>query len=369
MKKTKIIHILCGWTGNRNDVHWFCQTQPPEVSIFMRSGAKKWLLVPAMEYRRMVRCVDDSVRVIAPGGDGLWMDGCVEWIKKQFFGATICAGSSAPFGLTQRLKDAGVRVEFSRKPACPGREIKTHAERKQIRMAQRAAVEAMDVAVQMIASSRIGKGGVLRKGAGILTSEQVRAQICHHLFDAGCVVSDIIVSCGSASADPHETGSGPLRAGQPIVIDIFPRLQASGYWGDMTRTVCKGAAPEALHRQYAAVKAAHAAALRTVRAGVRTDAVHRAAGDAMQQRGYRTGRDQGVPRGFIHATGHGVGLDVHEEPRIRAGCRRRLKAGHVVTIEPGLYYPETGGVRIEDTVFVTEKGFQKAASYPVQLEV
>jgi Xaa-Pro aminopeptidase len=177
-----------------------------------------------------------------------------------------------------------------------------------------------------------------------------------------------IVAGGPQSADPHERGHGPLRAGQPIVIDIFPQHMETGYWGDITRTVVRGRAPAALRAMYRAVREAQEDALRAVRPGVSGATVHRGVVATFARRGFATGVVDGKQVGFFHGTGHGVGLQVHEAPSL-ALAHRRLPRGAVVTVEPGLYYPEIGGVRIEDTVVVTADGCEVLAACSKRLEV
>jgi Xaa-Pro aminopeptidase len=273
-----------------------------------------------------------------------------------------------PHGIAVRLVGAGVRVRLMRGPAVEDRSIKTAAELAKIRDAQQAAVIAMRVAVRTIAAAAIGRDGALRSGGSVLTSERVRRLIAQVLLEHDCWCRDTIVACGAQSVDPHEVGSGPLRAREPIVIDIFPQHMEHGYWGDLTRTVLRGEAPAGVRQAYLAVRAGQNAALARIRPGVACRSVHREAVAAMQGRGFRTGKEHGRPVGFIHGTGHGVGLEVHEAPALGLG-EGRLRRGHVVTVEPGLYYPGIGGIRIEDTVVVTRSGWSYLVPCEKRLEV
>jgi Xaa-Pro aminopeptidase len=152
-------------------------------------------------------------------------------------------------------------------------------------------------------------------------------------------------------------------------MDIFPQHLEHGYWGDLTRTVVRGKAPARLRRMYQAVRAAQAAALAAIRPGVKCATVHERAAAEMKRRGFATVMEGAEASGFIHGTGHGVGLSIHEEPALADGVDGRLRAGHVVTVEPGLYYPGFGGVRIEDTVVVTPGGWRYLAPCEKRLEV
>jgi Xaa-Pro aminopeptidase len=298
-----------------------------------------------------------------------WKLGPVDWIQKVTDQRQFTVSAGFPLGLAEKLKKVGFKLTVSNEALCPQREIKKEPEIEAVRQSQRAAVAATKAAIRQIASAQIGKDGKLRIGKTVLTSETVRATICHTLLDREYIAHETIVACGLHSADPHERGTGPLRAGQPIVLDIFPRSGKTGYWGDITRTICRGPASAELKKMYNAVKAAQTVALKMVKAGAWTDAVHKAAAGEMEKRGYTTGIIDGRPQGFIHGLGHGVGIEIHEAPRVSSANHQKLRAGMIITIEPGLYYPELGGIRIEDTVAVTQTGYQMLAPCPKKLEI
>ena len=370
MKKQEPVHILISSAGNTANIRYLCGAEPPETAVLIESGRRGTLVVSEMEYSRLRRSVKRGVTVVHPGMIGSsWKDGVADWIKKAGAGKNLTVQPSFPLGLAEKLKNAGFKIKISADTICPQREIKTGDEISAVKNSQRAAVAAMNAAIKQIASAEIGKDGLLRCGKTVLTSERVRATICHTLLDHDCIATETIVACGPHSADPHERGTGFLRAGQPIVLDIFPRSTATGYWGDLTRTICRGSAPAELKKMYNAVKAAHTEALKAVKAGAWTDDVHAAAAGELDRRGFKTEIMNGVPQGFIHGTGHGVGLEIHEAPRVSSANHQKLKAGMIITIEPGLYYPHIGGIRIEDTVAVTKTGFQMLAPCPKRLKI
>jgi Xaa-Pro aminopeptidase len=370
MKKTKPVYILINSDQNAANIRYLCGTEPPETALLIQATGRGTLIVSEMEYNRMRRTAKRGITVVHPEMIGSsWKKGPADWIKKSVAGDKLSVGADFPLGLAEKLKRAGFKLKISEEAVCPQREIKTAAEISAVKNAQRAAVAAMSAAIKQIASAEIGQDGLLRCGKTVLSAEMVRATICHTLLDLGCVALETIVACGPHSADPHERGTGPLRAGQPIVLDIFPRSTATGYWGDITRTVCRGSAPAELKKMYTAVKAAHVVALKTVKAGTWTDDVHAAAAGELDRRGFKTGTIDGVPQGFIHGTGHGVGLEIHEAPRVSSANHQKLRAGMIITIEPGLYYPHLGGIRIEDTVAVTKTGYQMLAPCPKRLEI
>lgn len=369
MKKTKPVYILMNSKQNAATIRYLCGTEPPETAMLIQAISRGTLIVSEMEYNRMRRTVKRGITVVHPKMIGSsWKNGAADWIKKSVVGKKLSVGADFPLGLAEKLKRDGYKIKISEEALCPQREIKNTAEISAVQNSQRAAVAAMNTAIKQIASAEIGKDGLLRCGKTVLTSELVRATICHTLLDQGCVALETIVACGPHSADPHERGTGPLRAGQPIVLDIFPRSTATGYWGDLTRTVCRGPAPAELKKMYAAVKAAQAVALKEVKAGAWTDTVHVAAAGKLDRRGFKTETNDGIPQGFIHGTGHGVGLEIHEAPRVSSANHQKLRAGMIITIEPGLYYPELGGIRIEDTILVTKEGYEMLAPCPKRFE-
>jgi Xaa-Pro aminopeptidase len=369
MKNTPAVRILISSAKNTADIRYLCGAEPPETAVLIQTDRRRTLIVSEMEYNRLRRTVNHGIAVVHPEMIGAsWKKGAADWIKKSVAGEKLTVSADFPLGLSEKLRRAGYKIKISEEPTCPQREIKTAGEISAVQNAQRAAVAAMNAAIKQIASAEIGKDGILRCGKTVLTAEMVRATICHTLLDHECIATETIVACGPHSADPHERGSGPLRAGQPIVLDIFPRSTVTGYWGDHTRTVCRGPASAELKKMYNAVKAAQADALREVKAGAWTDAVHKAAADEMEKRGYKTETIDGRPQGFIHGTGHGVGLEIHEAPRVSSAVHKKLRAGNIITIEPGLYYPELGGIRIEDTILVTKDGYQMLAPGPKKLE-
>jgi len=370
MKNTPAVRILISSAKNAADIRYLCGAEPPETAVLITDGSRGTLIVSEMEYNRLRRTVKRSIAVVHPEQIGSsWKKGAADWIKKSAAGEKFCVSTDFPLGLAEKLRRSGYKIKISEEPICPQREIKTADEISAVQNAQRAAVAAMNAAIKQIASAEIGKDGLLRYGKTVLTSEAVRATICHTLLDRECIAEETIVACGPHSADPHERGTGPLCAGQPIVLDIFPRSSATGYWGDITRTVCRGPASAELKKMYNAVKAAQLAALRAVKAGAWTDIVHKTGADLMAARGFKTETINGRPQGFIHGTGHGVGLEIHEAPRVSSAVHKKLRAGNIITIEPGLYYHELGGIRIEDTILVTKDGYKMLAPCPKQLAI
>ncbi|HET6463459.1 MAG TPA: Xaa-Pro peptidase family protein, partial [Candidatus Krumholzibacteria bacterium] len=233
--------------------------------------------------------------------------------------------------------------------------------------AMRATEAGMQRAIDMLRRARVHKGWVVLGGKK-LTAEDIRRAANLEIFGRGCMPAHTIVAPGKHGCDPHDVGSGPIRAGEPIIIDIFPRAEKSGYFADITRTVVKGAPRPGVREMYDAVLAGQRGALRMIRHGALASDIHGAILELFEKRGFKTGMIDGRMQGFFHGTGHGLGLEIHEPPRI-AMNDTRLKAGMVVTVEPGLYYAGIGGMRIEDTVLVTRTGIRNLTRFPKFLEV
>lgn len=241
---------------------------------------------------------------------------------------------------------------------------KTSREIGMISDALKKTVKAMDLAIKMIASSEIRKNRLYLNG-GLLTSERVKGEINAALSRMGFTASHTIVASGHSSM-PHHSGEGPIFADKPVVIDIFPRSQKNGYFGDMTRTVVRGEPSSELKKMYDTVLRGQKLAISMIKGGVKVRDIHSAVVEYFKSRGFETGVVDGKLQGFIHSTGHGLGLEIHEPPRIGLGDEV-LEAGNVVTVEPGLYYEKTGGVRIEDVVVVGKRGCTNLTRYPKRL--
>ena len=227
---------------------------------------------------------------------------------------------------------------------------------------QKVTEKAMERAISLIRSSSVKKG-ILYIDQKPLTSEHVKFSMHSLLLEYGCSAVDTIVSCGEDTAIPHMSGSGPLKSDEPIVIDLFPVDEKSGYYADMTRTVVKGEPSKDIREMYDALREAKKLGISRVKAGVSGAEIHQAVVDFFNERGYETDT-----RGFIHNLGHGVGLQVHELPTI-GPAGKALESGNVITIEPGLYYPGIGGVRLEDIGAVTARGFNNFTTFSEELIV
>lgn len=273
-----------------------------------------------------------------------------------------------PIRYADQLRKLGYRINYKEgEPFFEERLKKTKEEIGLIKESLDKTSKAMDLAFRMISSSRVLRNILYLNGTP-LTSGRLKGEINAMLSLLGCTASHTIVSCGIHSSMPHHVGEGPLFADQPIVIDIFPRSQKSGYFGDMTRTFIKGSPSKELEKMYKTVLEGQKLGIGLIKHGVKTRDVHRSIVDFFKNSGFETGYINGKHQGFIHSTGHGLGLEIHEPPRIGYG-EGILEEGNVVTVEPGLYYEEIGGIRIEDVVVVKKDRCLNLTRYPKRFRV
>lgn len=273
------------------------------------------------------------------------------------------------YGLASDLQRRCISVRPRPGNFFPERERKSAAEVKKISAALMMAEVGMAEAIQVLRSAKIGRDRRLLYHDVPLTSERVRAVIDTAIIQTNGLASHTIVAGGNQGCDPHEPGYGPLRANEPIILDIFPRSQKTGYFGDITRTVVRGRASEAVRKLYDTVLQGQELAFHKMRLGVPTAQVHRAVQEFFERAGYKTGKRKDRMRGFFHGTGHGLGLEIHEAPRVGSNSPGVLMAGQVVTVEPGLYYPEIGGVRLEDVALVTHHRPRNLTRFEKVLEI
>ncbi|HXG48754.1 MAG TPA: Xaa-Pro peptidase family protein [Methylomirabilota bacterium] len=275
-----------------------------------------------------------------------------------------------PLGLARDLRKLGVKVKVRPGSFFPERETKTPEEVKKLSAALMMAEVGLAEGIQALKQCKIGRRGRLLYRNIPLTAEKLRAIVDTAVCQAGGLPANTIVAGGRQGCDPHERGYGLLRANEPIIIDVFPRSQKTGYHGDITRTVVRGKASESIRKLYHTVERGQELAFAELRHGVSGRRVHEKVQEFFAQQGYTTGKADGRMQGFFHGIGHGLGLELHESPRVSAVSRDTLRAGHVVTVEPGLYYWNLGGgVRLEDVALVTANGARNLTKFEKVLEV
>jgi Xaa-Pro aminopeptidase len=280
-----------------------------------------------------------------------------------------------PLAEADRLRDMGIELVVA-SDMRERRRVKRPDEIDAIEAAQRATEDAWREGVDAIRRAKARPDRTLELDGAVFTAERLRAIVESALLERGYASDGAICAPGPQAADPHQIGTGPLHAGEPIVMDIFPQHKQTRYWADMTRTVSKGEPSAEIRKIYDVVKRAQDAGIKALRPGVTGREVHELVEDIIWQAGYDTLRpgqkkdpSDPTPRGFIHSTGHGVGLEIHEAPAIARSGTTPLLAGDVVTIEPGVYDPVIGGVRLEDMLVITESGARNLTQAPRELVV
>lgn len=270
-------------------------------------------------------------------------------------------------GLADALRKRGLEVESKPDPFFEERVYKSKEEVKMITQSLRYTEAAIHKLEDLLKASKI-EGKKLRYRGQWVTSELLKKVLNVSMMENNCIGSHTIVASGNQGCDPHNEGTGTVWANQSLIVDVFPKSADTFYYADITRTFVKGKASPALKAQYEAVRVAQEKGIRMVAPGINGRAVHQTIQKDMEGKGYLTERRNGTMVGFFHGTGHGLGLDVHEPPRVNSSDHL-LKKGEVVTVEPGLYYPGVGAVRIEDLLVVTDKGHQNLTVYPKKLEI
>jgi Xaa-Pro aminopeptidase len=275
-----------------------------------------------------------------------------------------------PLELADLLRANGIDVTADRRFFADRRRVKNAVELEGMRRAQRACEAALDVVRDMLRSADASNSILVLDGEP-LTSERLKRAIGEVFTARDMAAEDFIVSHGPQSAVGHEMGSGPISPGEPIVIDLWPRDRTTACYADMTRTYVVGEPPAELVEYHRLVLQALEQALQGVKPGVGGRDLYVRTCELFQEHGYPTGLtkepDQVLEEGFFHGLGHGVGLEVHEEPNMGIASQASLVAGDVVTVEPGLYRPGFGGCRLEDLVLVTDDGADNLTDYPYDL--
>ena len=267
------------------------------------------------------------------------------------------------------IQSLTAKYSIIKSPIKKEREIKTKCELKYIQQSINAAEFAMKSAIHKLKNTYIENDFLYdKKTKKIITGDIIKKYIDEKLIKKNCYSFSTIVSCDEDTENPHGTTNGPLKYKKPIIIDIFPKSIKTLYYGDMTRTVIRGNASEQLKNIYNTVKEAQEEGMKIIKPNVSCLDIHNKVCDIIEKNGYHTMRNSNCNIGFIHSTGHGVGLDIHESPNV-SNNNYKLKCGNVITIEPGLYYPKIGGIRIEDTIYVTKNGYKNFNKYEKIFEI
>jgi Xaa-Pro aminopeptidase len=344
-----------------------------EIGLYIRFAEKDDVLVASPLEIDRAREQSKATRVVVDRdtyADQAWARLAARMLREKGLAAARVSPNLAAAHL-EDLRATGIEVEVDRELFRVERRRKSAGEANAIQDAQRAAEAAVVEVVTNLVEADI-KDGVLWLQGTPLTSERLYARAQLLLGEKGFTCPEMIIAGSPESAMPHFRGAGPIKANAPVVIDVFPSSRATHYHGDLTRTVVVGDIPDEINRMHAAVLQALDAGIESISGGVPGRDVHHVVCQVLVDRGFGTTTNgyegpEGGPK-MNHSTGHGVGLEVHEDPGLRASESRPLAEGDVVTVEPGLYLMGLGGVRIEDTGMVTKDGFQNFTSLTRSLD-
>ncbi|MBI4661281.1 MAG: aminopeptidase P family protein [Verrucomicrobia bacterium] len=350
----------------------------PDPFVYLRTGGRSCVVMDDLDVKRVRKSALDC-RVIR-------LNTCVrklerEGVKKPTIARVIktvlhekrlkkvLVPENFPLGLARELRGLKIKVKAKEGMFFREREFKSAEEVKKISAALIMAEVGLAEGIHALKNSRIGKNGRLFYHNIPLTAEKLRSIIDIATIQAGGIANHTIVAAGSQACDPRERGHGGICANEAIILDVFPRSKKTGYFGDIARTVVRGRASEFIRRMYHAVVRAQDLVLTRVRSGSLGSQVHNAVLQFFEKEGFRTVCHNGRMEGFCHGTGRGLGLEIHEAPSIGPTSEEILKPGHVVTIEPGLYYHGVGGVRLEDVALVTPSTPRNLTKFEKVLEV
>ncbi len=345
--KTKPARLIVATSETDADMLYATKFWAPDPFIFLERNGKRTLVLSDLEIDRGRKQADADEFVM------------FSEIEREVQGKS----KKAP---AEELAANKIRVHATNGFFWAEREAKSDKEIEMMGRALRITEKGLKRGIEILKASKPGAGKRLRWSGKTLTSEMLRAEIDSTILRAGGIPTGTIVAGGDQACDPHERGYGPLYADSLIILDVFPRDAKTGYFGDMTRTVLRGRASEGQRKLWDTVKAGQALALKKIKAGVDGMMIHKAIQEFFTKRGFPTEVRRGRRVGFFHGTGHGLGLEIHEHPRLQ---KVTLKDRQVLTVEPGLYYPGLGGARLEDVVLVTKTGCRILSRFPKHLEI
>lgn len=355
----------------------------PDPFLYAEVGGRRSVVVSSLEAGR-IRDLGTDLEVLTledVGYDQLLARGLDPYATDRELTLISCrqlglesAVTPATFPLADAdyLRAQGIELAADQRLFDDRRRVKTAHELEGIRRASHAVEAGMGVGLELLRSAR-RSNGVLTLGGEPLTCERIKLEVERAFAEHGAAAEMLTVSHGAQTAVGHEGGSGPIASDDVVLFDLFPRDRESACYSDFTRTFSIGPAPEELREYHRLAKEALDLAAAALRPGVRGSDIHRLVCDFFHEHGHQTQlhkpAGESIESGYFHATGHGVGLEVHERPGIGRLGSEPLVAGDVIALEPGLYRKGFGGVRVEDLFLVTEDGAELLTSFPYEFEL
>ncbi|MBI1977888.1 MAG: aminopeptidase P family protein [Candidatus Omnitrophica bacterium] len=370
------VKLIIAASERDSNLYYATQFLAPDPFIFAEIRGRKILVMNELELDRArtqaraheVIPTSKIVRKLRDRGvKPITTTEIIHFLLKERGTHRLLVPADFPIEYADGLRAKGYHIRFKQDPFFEERLIKHKKEVEAICKTQRQTERAVREAIRILKKAKIKGRCLIYKGKK-LTSEYIKQVINVSLMKSGCIAAHTIIACGKQGVDPHNQGQGLLHAHESIIMDVFPHSSHTRYFADMTRTVVRGKASDKLKRMHRAVREGQEIAFSRIRDGADGGKIHEAIFRHFERLGFKTGEIGGRMQGFFHGTGHGVGLDIHEPPRISRG-RDILRAGQVVTVEPGLYYLDAGGIRIEDMVLVTKTGCKNLTKFPKILEL
>jgi Xaa-Pro aminopeptidase len=369
------------------NMYYLTKFLAPDPFIFLKKvNAEPVIVVNQMEYPRAQK--QSIVKDVKSYFDYKYLEvvktakephlGTMKFIanvaKKELGADTkICVPHNFPAIAADVLREENLTIKPIFNVVEKARETKDADEIDEVKAVQAVAEEVTAEAIDLIANADVGANGTLIVEKEPLTVGKVKMFFGHKFLNHGCVIEeDIIVACGSKGSDPHYFGDpqDKLKANQPIILDIYPRNVQKRYWTDMTRTIVKGKASDKVKKMFNAVLEARNVSIDAIQAGALGSDIYDVCCDVLEKTGYETTRGgKQITRGLTHGLGHGVGLEIHEGPSMNELYNFPLKEYSLVTVEPGVYDPDVGGLRIEDIVEVTKARCNNLTKMEIRLEV
>lgn len=368
--------LLVGDSYQNSDLYYVSKFLCSDDFIYLNCGGEEYLLVNGMEEER-ARDESRVEDVQSTGSLEVEGDSRGEKIKNIVEGFLKERGLKVdrigvvpkfPVGVHKELQNS-FDVRVIENPLKELRSVKDGKEIEYIKNSQKAGGESIKKVKEILTQAEIEDGNLIFDRE-VLTSGLLKRKIEHSLIDRGFELVDCIVASGRKSSQPHFSGKADDKIGpeEPIIVDVFPRSKEKRYFGDMTRTFVKENVSNKLREMYQAVIKAQETALNKIEAGVKASKVQRAVCEIIRDCGFSTSKEENGA-GFYHSTGHGIGLEIHEQPSVAEGNDEKLREGNVITIEPGLYDSDIGGVRIEDVVVVKERGYERLSPISKELSI
>ncbi|MFQ6722789.1 MAG: M24 family metallopeptidase [Opitutales bacterium] len=372
---TKAYCIYNTTEGDLNLLYWG-NFSAPDAFFALKLADRTIAFVSELEYSRcqQTSCFNEvyllseirkELRTLCP--EKAYWPAFFQFLQKKYKVDQFVVPNDFPAFIYAQIASE-VSINFNKDFFETQRAIKTNSEIAEIQKACELTAKGIDFAKNILRQSQI-KDQLLYYEGQILTSESLRSRLEAYCLSLGGYATDTIICGGLDASNPHARGKGPLHANELIVIDFFPRLQASHFYGDMTRTVLKGKANAQQEHLYNCVLECQQEIITKICPGVYTNDLMQFALDFFEKAGYGLKTSPNACEGFIHSLGHGLGLDLHEYPSV-SHTPVKLQSGMVITIEPGLYFKELGSIRIEDDVLVTPNGYQvlSKCDYSLNLE-